>query len=139
MTPMVLALGEKTVRNQKEQKPHAGLNPLESSRIIVLDESFLHPSLNRTSVAYSVCRKASSATCNRCASCGRSVQISRLHPYAETAPQVQPPQQRCDVGLLVALTRVAPPGDDSHVGSRSAARFPARQWLRQPHLQLHQC
>src|SRR6266704_2978128 len=33
MTPMELALGEKTVRNQKEQKPHAGLNPLETEII----------------------------------------------------------------------------------------------------------
>src|SRR5882724_4174156 len=33
MTPMELALGEKTVRNQKDQKPQAGLNPLETEII----------------------------------------------------------------------------------------------------------
>ncbi len=43
----------------------------------------------------------------------RSLQVPDVHPLAEAAPEDEPSGSRHAVGFLVALPRVAAPGDDS--------------------------
>ena len=62
----------------------------------------------------------------------------RFHPYSEARPANQPEIAHDDVGFLVAVSRIAAPGDDSVLRSRHAERLPAHERLQQPYLQPDQ-
>src|SRR5258708_33221491 len=65
----------------------------------------------------------------------RSAQVRRFHPHAEARPANQPEIAHDDVGLLVALARIAASSNDSVFRSRDSERLPPHERLQQPPFQ----
>ena len=63
-----------------------------------------------------------------------ATQVPGLHPLAEAPARHRPALQRHAVGLLDAVARERPPGDDPDVRPRHAAHLAAHERLRQPHV-----
>ena len=68
----------------------------------------------------------------------RRLQVPGLHPLAEAAPRHGHALQRHAVGLLDALARERPPGDDPDVRPRHAAHLAPHERLQQPHVLVDQ-